>query len=191
MAVPHIQDYEKYHGAVIMKLLQAQQISKIILVEASQDAWGAYDITLRSGRDIRLYMLYRTKPDYSSTDTDKTTWNFSIQDPRLSQLCSNLGADQAGPEIWLALICMKASSKANGYICLLSPKEISALCLCNGAPPATITVYLERGKKKLKKFRVYSTRDCPDRKVGTQDEPLKVSMGRINNLSSDLESSSD
>jgi hypothetical protein len=47
-----------------MKLLQAQQIAKLILVEASQDAWGAYDITLRSGRDIRLYMLYRTKPDY-------------------------------------------------------------------------------------------------------------------------------
>jgi hypothetical protein len=186
MAVPHIQDYEKHHGAVIMNLLQAQQIAKLILVEASQDAWGVYDITLRSGRDIRLYMLYRTKPDYSSTD--KTTWNFSIQDPRLSQLCNNLGADQAGPEIWLALICMKASSKANSYICLLSPKEISALCLCNGAPPATITVYLERGKKK---FRVYSTRDCPDRKVGTQDEPLKVSRSRINNLSSDSESSSD
>jgi len=35
MAVPHIQDYEKYHGAVIMKLLQAQQIAKLILVEAS------------------------------------------------------------------------------------------------------------------------------------------------------------
>ncbi len=47
MAVPHIQDYEKYHGAVIMKLLQAQQIVKLILVEAAQDAWGAYDITLR------------------------------------------------------------------------------------------------------------------------------------------------
>jgi len=81
MAVPHIQDYEKHHGAVIMKLLQAQQIAKIILIEASQDAWGAYDITLRSGRDIRLYMLYRTKPDYRTKG--KTTWNFCIQGPRL------------------------------------------------------------------------------------------------------------
>jgi hypothetical protein len=44
MTVAHIQDYEKYHGAVIMKLLQAQQIAKIILIEASQDAWGAYDL---------------------------------------------------------------------------------------------------------------------------------------------------
>jgi hypothetical protein len=169
-----------------MKLLQAQQIAKIILVEASQDAWGAYDITLRSGRDIRLYMLYRTKPDYRTKD--KTTWNFSIQGPRFEQLCSELEASQAGREIWLALICMNDSPEADSYICFLSPKEISALCLCNGATPATITVYLERGKKK---FRVYSTRDCPDRKVGTQDEPLKVSRSRINNLSSDSESSSE
>jgi len=174
-----------------MKLLQAQQIAKIILFEASQDAWGAYDITLRSGRDIRLYMLYRTKPDYPKPDSPtkgKTTWNFSIQGPRLEQLCSELEASQAGPEIWLALICMNDSPEADSYICFLSPKEISALCLCNGAPPATITVYLERGKRK---FRVYSTIDCPDRKVGTQDEPLKVSRSRINNLSSDSESSSD
>jgi len=64
-----------------MKLLQAQQIAKIILFEASQDAWGAYDITLRSGRDIRLYMLYRTKPDYPKPDSPtkgKRIWNFSI-----------------------------------------------------------------------------------------------------------------
>ncbi len=169
-----------------MKLLQAQQIAKIILVEASQDAWGACDITLRSGRDIRVYMLYRTKPDYRTKD--KTTWNFSVQGPRLEQLCSELEASQAGPEIWLALICMNDSPEADSYICLLSPKEISALCLCNGAPPATITVYLERGKRK---FRVYSTRDCPDRKVGTQDEPLMISRSRINNLSSDSESSSE
>jgi len=131
-------------------------------------------------------MLYRTNPDYHTKG--KTTWNFSIEGPRLEQLCSELEASQAGREIWLALICMKASSKANSYICLLSPKEISALYLCNGAPPATITVYLERGKRK---FRIYSTRDCPDRKVGTQDEPLMVSRSRINNLSSDSESSSD
>jgi hypothetical protein len=187
MAVPHIQDYEKYHGAVIMKLLQAQQISKIILVEASQDAWGAYDITLRSGRDIRLYMLYRTKPDYSSTDTDKTTWNFSIQDPRLEQLRSELEASQAGREIWLALICMNDSPEADSYICFLSPKEISALCLCNDEdPPAIITVYLEPRKM----FRVYSTRNCPGGEAGTQDKPI-ISRSRINNPSSDSESSSD
>jgi len=49
MAVPHIQDYEKYHGAVIMKLLQAQQIAKLILLEASQDR-GAYTMLL-SGQE--------------------------------------------------------------------------------------------------------------------------------------------
>jgi hypothetical protein len=186
MAVPHIQDYEKYHGAVIMKLLQAQQIAKIILVEASQDAWGAYDITLRSGRDIRLYMLYRTKPDYRTKD--KTTWNFSIQGLRLEQLCSELEASQASREIWLALICMNDSPEADSYICFLSPKEISALCLCNDEdPPATITVYLEPRKM----FRVYSTRNCPGREAGTPDKPIIVSRGRINNLSSDSESSSD
>ena len=186
MAVPHIQDYEKYHGAVIMKLLQAQQIAKIILIEASQDAWGAYDITLRSGRDIRLYMLYRTKPDYRTKD--KTTWNFSIQGPRLEQLCSELEASQAGREIWLALICMNDSPEADSYICFLSPKEISALCLCNDEdPPATITVYLEPRKM----FRVYSTRNCPGREAATQDKPIIVSRSRINNLSSDSESSSD
>ena len=186
MAVPHIQDYEKYHGAVIMKLLQAQQIAKLILVEASQDAWGAYDITLRSGRDKRLYMLYRTKPDYRTKD--KTTWNFSIQGPRLEQLCSELEASQAGREIWLALICMNDSPEADSYICFLSPKEISALCLCNDEdPPATVTVYLEPRKM----FRVYSTRNCPGREAATQDKPIIVSRSRINNLSSDSESSSD
>jgi len=94
-----------------MKLLQAQQIAKLILVEASQDAWGVYDITLRSGRDIRLYMLYRTKPDYRTKD--KTTWNFSIQGLRLEQLCSELEASQASREIWLALICMNDSPEAD------------------------------------------------------------------------------
>ena len=186
MAVAHIQDYEKYHGAVITKLLQAQQIAKLILVEASQDAWGAYDITLRSGRDIRLYMLYRTKPDYHTKG--KATWNFSIQGPRLEQLCSELEASQAGREIWLALICMNDSPEADSYICFLSPKEISALCLCNDEdPPATVTVYLEPRKM----FRVYSTRNCPGREAGTQDKPIIVSRSRINNLPSDSESSSE
>jgi hypothetical protein len=122
-----------------MKLLQAQQITKIILIEASQDAWGAHDITIRSGRGIRLYMLYRTKPDYRTKD--KMTWNLSIQGPRLEQLCSELEASQEGREIWLALICMNDSPEADSYICFLSPKEISALCLCNDEEPlATITV---------------------------------------------------
>ena len=95
MAVAHIQDYEKYHGAVITKLLQAQQIAKLILVEASQDAWGAYDITLRSGRDIRLYMLYRTKPDYQnqsggnrpSLDYCSSLFPFTLSHPIFSTLC--------------------------------------------------------------------------------------------------------
>jgi hypothetical protein len=93
MAVPHIQDYEKYHGAVIMKLLQAQQIAKLILVEASQDAWGAYDITLRSGRDIRLYMLDRIKPDHHSganrppLDYCSSLFAFTLSHPIFSTLC--------------------------------------------------------------------------------------------------------
>jgi hypothetical protein len=39
MAVPHIQDYEKYHGAVIMKLLQGTKggFSKLILVGSVED----------------------------------------------------------------------------------------------------------------------------------------------------------
>jgi hypothetical protein len=141
---------------------------------------GAHTIiTLRSGRDIRLYMLYRTKPDYPKPDSPtkgKRIWNFSIQGPRLEQLCSELEASQAGREIWLALICMDGSPEADSYICFLSPKEISALCLCNDEdPPATITVYLEPRKM----FRVYSTRNCPGREVGTQDKPIIVSRSRI------------
>ncbi len=40
-----------------MKLLQAQQIAKLIFVEACQDAGGVYDITFRSGRDITVYVI--------------------------------------------------------------------------------------------------------------------------------------
>jgi hypothetical protein len=146
-----------------------------------------YDITLRLGRDIRLYMLYRTKPNYHTKG--RTTWNFSIQGLRLEQLCSELEASQASREIWLALICMNDSPEADSYICFLSSKEISALCLCNDEdPPAAITVYLEPRKKM---FRVYSTRNCPGREAGNPDKPIIVSRGRINNLSSDSESSSE
>jgi hypothetical protein len=67
-------------------------------------------------------MLYRTKPDYNTKG--KTTWNFSIQGPRLEQSCSELEASQAGREIWLALICMDGSPDADSYVCFLSPKEI-------------------------------------------------------------------
>ena len=119
-------------------------------------------------------MLYRTNPDYHTKG--KTTWNFSIEGPRLEQLCSELEASQAGREIWLALICMNDSPEADSYICFLSPKEISALCLCNDEdPPATVTVYLEPRKM----FRVYSTRNCPGREAATQDKPIIVSRSRI------------
>jgi len=72
MAVPHIQDYEKYHGAVIMKLLQGTKegFSKLILVGSVKDLWGVYQITLNTpgSKDKKLYILRSKTPKISGQD---------------------------------------------------------------------------------------------------------------------------
>jgi len=121
MAVPHIQDYEKYHGAVIMKLLQGTKggFSKLILVGSVEDLWGVYQITLNTpgGRDKKLYILRskvpkvpkrvpkvpkRNKKGKKGAKTGKK-WLFPISDTKLSKLCQDIFESEE--EVWMALIC--------------------------------------------------------------------------------------
>jgi len=121
MAVSHIQDYEKYHGAVIMKLLQGTKegFSKLILVGSVEDLWGVYQITLNTpgGRDKKLYILRskvpkvpkrvpkvpkRNKKGKKGAKTGKK-WLFPISDTKLSKLCQDIF--ESGEEVWMALIC--------------------------------------------------------------------------------------
>jgi len=121
MAVSHIQDYEKYHGAVIMKLLQGTRegFSKLILVGSVEDLWGVYQITLNTpgSRDKKLYILRskvpkvpkrvpkvpkRNKKGKKGAKTGKK-WLFPISDTKLSKLCQDIF--ESGEEVWMALIC--------------------------------------------------------------------------------------
>jgi len=100
MAVPHIQDYEKYHGAVIMKLLQGTKrgFSKLILVGSVKDLWGVYQITLNTpgSKDKKLYILRSKTPKISGQDKKEAEtgqdkkeaesgkkWSFPISGKRL------------------------------------------------------------------------------------------------------------
>ena len=153
MAVSHIQDYEKYHGAVIMKLLQGTKegFSKLILVGSVEDLWGVYQITLNTpgGRDKKLYILRskvpkvpkrvpkvpkRNKKGKKGAKTGKK-WLFPISDTKLSKLCQDIF--ESGEEVWMALICgEKNEEKKNEeeenknekeYVCLLLPKQLKKL----------------------------------------------------------------
>ena len=153
MAVSHIQDYEKYHGAVIMKLLQGTKrgFSKLILVGSVKDLWGVYQITLNTpgGRDKKLYILRskvpkvpkrvpkvpkRNKKGKKGAKTGKK-WLFPISDTKLSKLCQDIF--ESGEEVWMALICgeknkekkneEKKNKNEKEYVCLLLPKQLKKL----------------------------------------------------------------
>ena len=153
MAVSHIQDYEKYHGAVIMKLLQGTKggFSKLILVGSVEDLWGVYQITLNTpgSRDKKLYILRSKVPKVPKRNkrgakTGKK-WLFPISDTKLSKLCQDIFESEE--EVWMALICgekneeTKSEEKKNEekkneeeenknekeYVCLLLPKQLKKL----------------------------------------------------------------
>jgi len=129
MAVAHIQDYEKYHGAVIMKLLQGTKrgFSKLILVGSVKDLWGVYQITLNTpgSKDKKLYILRSKTPKISGQDKKEAEtgqdkkeaetgqdkkeaesgkkWSFPISGKRLKKLCQDIFKEKE--EVWMALIC--------------------------------------------------------------------------------------
>ena len=111
MAVPHIQDYEKYHGAVIMKLLQGTKegFSKLILVGSDEDLWGVYQITLSTpgSKDKKLYISISKTPKISGQDKKEAEsgkkWSFPISGKRLKKLCQDIFEEKE--EVWMALIC--------------------------------------------------------------------------------------
>jgi hypothetical protein len=111
MAVPHIQDYEKYHGAVIMKLLQGTKVgfSKLILVGSVKDLWGVYQITLNTpgSKDKKLYISISKTPKISGQDKKEAEsgkkWSFPISGKRLKKLCQDIFKEKE--EVWIALIC--------------------------------------------------------------------------------------
>jgi len=111
MAVPHIQDYEKYHGAVITKLLQGTKegFSKLILVGSDEDLWGVYQITLSTpgSKDKKLYISISKTPKISGQDKKEAEsgkkWSFPISGKRLKKLCQDIFEEKE--EVWMALIC--------------------------------------------------------------------------------------
>jgi len=120
MAVAHIQDYEKYHGAVIMKLLQGTKrgFSKLILVGSVKDLWGVYQITLNTpgSKDKKLYILRSKTSKISGQDKKEAEtgqdkkeaesgkkWSFPISGKRLKKLCQDIFKEKE--EVWMALIC--------------------------------------------------------------------------------------
>ena len=157
MTVPHIQDYEKYHGAVIMKLLQGTKegFSKLILVGSVKDLWGVYQITLNTpgSKDKKLYILRSKTPKISGQDKKEAEtgqdkkgaktgkkWLFPISDTKLSKLCQDIFESEE--EVWMALICgeknkekkneekkneEKKNKNEKEYVCLLLPKQIKKL----------------------------------------------------------------
>jgi hypothetical protein len=152
MAVAHIQDYEKYHGAVIMKLLQGTKggFSKLILVGSVEDLWGVYQITLNTpgSKDKKLYILRSKTPKISGQDKKEAEtgqdkkgaktgkkWLFPISDTKLSKLCQDIFESEE--EVWMALICgeknkekkneEKKNKNEKEYVCLLLPKQLKKL----------------------------------------------------------------
>ena len=148
MAVPHIQDYEKYHGAVIMKLLQGTKegFSKLILVGSDEDLWGVYQITLSTpgSKDKKLYISISKTPKISGQDKKEAEsgkkWSFPISGKRLKKLCQDIFEEKE--EVWMALICgekneeTKNEEKKNEeeenknekeYVCLLTPNELKEM----------------------------------------------------------------
>ena len=111
MAVSHIQDYEKYHGAVIMKILQGTKegFSKLILVGSDEDLWGVYQITLSTpgSKDKKLYISISKTPKISGQDKKEAEsgkkWSFPISGKRLKKLCQDIFEEKE--EVWMALIC--------------------------------------------------------------------------------------
>ena len=148
MAVSHIQDYEKYHGAVIMKLLQGTKegFSKLILVGSVKDLWGVYQITLNTpgSKDKKLYISISKTPKISGQDKKEAEsgkkWSFPISGKRLKKLCQDIFEEKE--EVWMALICgekneeTKNEEKKNEeeenknekeYVCLLTPNELKEM----------------------------------------------------------------
>jgi ribosomal protein S30 len=152
MTVSHIQDYEKYHGAVIMKLLQGTKegFSKLILVGSVKDLWGVYQITLNTpgSKDKKLYILRSKTPKISGQDKKEAEtgqdkkgaktgkkWLFPISDTKLSKLCQDIFESEE--EVWMALICgeknkekkneEKKNKNEKEYVCLLLPKQLKKL----------------------------------------------------------------
>lgn len=137
-------EFELFHGAVITRLIRAEQPVTLRLLETHpKEKWSTY--TLNDAVD--LVVTYSKSPRVVSRGTDGTSWTFVFSANQLKQITST------SRPVYAALVCgRKTIGNEAMHVCLLNPEQLMEL-VDAPKPSQSLTVRKPDSKGKLRVFK--------------------------------------